>query len=38
MIEHFRKQNAIGNDVVIVEVSGSGGGAFYIAIRYFWKR
>jgi hypothetical protein len=31
MIEHDRKQNAAGNDVVIVEVSGDGGGAFLFA-------
>ena len=29
MIEHARKQNAAGNDVVIVEVSEGGGGNFY---------
>ena len=29
MIEHARKQNQAGNDVVIVEVSGEGGGKFY---------
>lgn len=29
MIEHARKQNEAGNDVVIVEVSGAGGGKYY---------
>lgn len=31
MIEHARKQNAAGNDVVIVEVGEGGGGNFYSA-------
>lgn len=29
MYEHERKQNAAGNDVVVVEVGGAGGGKFY---------
>jgi hypothetical protein len=29
MIEHERKQNTAGNDVVIVEVNVGGGGKFY---------
>lgn len=30
MYEHERKHNAAGNDVVIVEVEGTGGGRFYM--------